>query len=186
MWGANRVFCWLVVLICGAPFLCGQAERTPLPLPESEVTETYSVYSALIRRHLDARHPDKVLILASTRSHPDAAACLKAPEGKDATLYREQITSYLDRNKSEWELLPKFDIGRPYEVVKSVPVSGPRRLSLSVRHFALSAIGFNSAGDRAAVYMEHGGIGRVHFLTKAGHEWTVDFERMPGVCAWIA
>jgi hypothetical protein len=169
------------MLLC-AVTLAAQPGQPPLALPDSEVEETYLAYSALMRQELGKRDASKVLIIAYTHGGRDDASCLKPPEGKNAAQYMEQISRYLERNRSAYRLFARFDIGRPYELVNTIPTAG---LGWPTSHISLSAIGFNTAQDRAVVYMEYGGMGGAYFLTKEAGKWTVDFQRQPRTCGWI-
>ncbi len=171
----------LLALLCAAPALPGPL---PLPLPESEVEETYAAYSALIRQELGTQDASKVLIMDYTRGGRDDVNCLKPPDKEHEAEYKDQIAAYLERNKASYRLLPKFDIGRPYDLLDKEPQSDVPRLYLP--YISLSAIGFNAARSRAVVYLEHGNMGGVYFLTKIAGKWTVDFQRMPRTCGWIA
>jgi len=171
-----------LAVLCAAPAF-PQTGQPRLSLPDSEIEDTYAAYSALISQEVGAAESSKILIMEYTRGGHDDANCLKAPEGQDATQYTDQINRYLERNKASYRLVAKFDIGRPYELVGSVPNIGVGRPAL---HVSLSAIGFNTARDRAVVYMEYGGMGGAHFLTKVAGKWAVDFQRQPRRCGWIA
>jgi len=175
----------LLALLCAAPALTpAQPSQLPLPLPESEVEETYAAYSALIRQELGTQDASKVLIMDYTRGGRDDVNCLKAPDKEHEAEYKDQIAAYLERNKTSYRLLPKFDIGRPYDLLDKAPQSDVP--SFHVPYISLSAIGFNAVRSRAVVYMEHGNRGGVYFLTKFAGKWTVDFQRMPRTCGWIA
>jgi hypothetical protein len=175
----------LLALLCAARALTSAQPSQPLlSLPESEVEESYAAYSALIRQELGTQDTSKVLILAYTRGGRDDVNCLKPPEKEHEADYKDQIGRYLERNRASYRLLSRFDIGRRYDLVDQAPKS--EFPSFSVPYISLSAVGFNTAGNRAVVYMEHGIMGGAYFLTKVGGKWTVDFQRQPRTCGWIA
>jgi hypothetical protein len=169
--------------MCAAAALAQQGEQA-WPLSESDMHETYAVYSALIRSHVGAPPTGRLPILAFTRTARNDASCLKAPAGAREADYRQQIAHYLQLNRTSYRLLPRFDPGQPYDLVVTPPEpTPPRRFSFYV---VLSAVGFNSARNRAVVYVENGGMGGAYFVTKTNGKWTVDPYRMPPPCGWIS
>lgn len=173
---------FMVFLAVGQAMIA-QPSQPPSPLPDSEAKDAYAVYAALIRKTVGTRESSRVLILDHTNGGPRDATCLKAPEGKDAAQYGELIRAFLQMNKVTYQLLPRFEIGRPYDLVSSAP-----RLSFdrTAAHFSMSAVGFSTARDRAVVHMAYGGMAAAYFLTKVDGRWTVDFQRMPFVCGATA
>jgi hypothetical protein len=185
MTGSKPSVASLLTLLCaGSMLMPAQPSQLPRSLPEAEAQETYAAYSALITKKLGTGDTARVLIRATTRGGRDDASCLRSPTKEHETEYNEQIQNYLERNRASYQLLAKFDIGRPYELVNKPQAeteTGPRPIYIS-----LSAVGFNAARDRAVIYIEYGIMGGVEFLTKIKGRWTVDFQPMPGTCAWIA
>jgi hypothetical protein len=173
-----------LALLCIGHLLSAQASLPLQQLPDREADDVYSVYSALIKKALGSRSSLKILILDHTNGGPSASmSCVKPPEGEEAGRYEDQIRSFVERNKSRYGLVAKFNLGRSYELVSDTP-----RLVVGsgAAHFSFSAVGFNAARDRAVVYMSQTGVmGGVRFLTKLHGTWTVDLQRMPFVCGWI-
>lgn len=169
-----------MALLYLGPVLSGQSYLPLHPLPEREADEFYSVFSALMRKTVGTSDSSTLLIIDHTNG--GLVSCLKAPLREEPGRYKEQLDDFIQRNKLFYQLVAKFDIGRPYELVNTVPglASGRR-----AKYVSLSAVGFDVARKRAVVYVEDNLMRGVHFLTKVQGTWTVDLQRMPFVCGAI-
>ena len=118
MAGSKPSVASLLTLLCsGSMLISGQPSQLLRSLPESEAQETYAAYSALITKKLGTGDNAKVHIMTITRGGRDDAGCLRPPAKKQESEYNEQIRNYLERNRASYQLLAKFEIGRPYELV---------------------------------------------------------------------
>ena len=161
----------------------GQSGKGPLPIPESESEDIYAVYSAVVRHEFGPRNGNRLLLTPVTIVRDDSV-CLKQAIKEREAADREQVSQYLERSRFSYQLLRKLDPGLPFELAKSGSPDGaaqPSGLRVSV-----SAVGFDSHGNKAVVYLECCGMGGIHFLTKLDGKWTCDPQRMPLPCMWIA
>lgn len=142
--------------------LIASPQNSSPPMPY-DGDEAYQIYSLLIP-HEEAYEFGKAtaIIQEDTVSHPLEPACI-AP--KAAAKFKEAIADYNEAQKRTWLLQRKFEIERPYELIRSDTIEqffkerGPdgwkdfnRRYPGAGGFIIVSPVGFNKSKTLAVVY----------------------------------
>lgn len=175
------------------PLLFNASSHDSFPPTEYDIDEAYQIYSVLIP-HEEAYEFGKAtaIVQEDTVSHPLDAGCFEA---KAAIRFNEAFDEYRELQKRTWLLQRRFQIDRPYELVRSDAIRqffselGPagwkdfnQRYPNSGGFITVSPVGFNKAKTLAVVYTGSscGGLcGRwtFHLLEKSKGGW----KAVPGV-----
>jgi hypothetical protein len=175
------------------PFVVSSATQDFSPPKVYELDEAYQIYSLLIPREESYEFGKGTLIIQEdTVSRRLDPGCF---DTKAAIRFKEAIANYGDAQKQTWLLQRRFQIERPYELVRSDTIQqfftehGPEgwhdfieRYPNSGGFIIMSPVGFNKSKTLAVVYTGSscGGLcGRwsFHLLQKGTGGWKV----MPGV-----
>ncbi|HKN83983.1 MAG TPA: hypothetical protein VJW17_11115 [Pyrinomonadaceae bacterium] len=163
-----------------------------------EEAEAYEVYAAILPSEwpLKEAHAKQLIIRRETTSYE---MCLK-PEKEFQDKLGPAISAYLELNKKQWLLQPRFSLELPYQFIDSAKVKAIfehsdwdeyyRLYPKSGGLIDLSAVGFNDDKTVAVVYMGHGcgplcGGGGFHVLEKVDGKWK-PLEWKGSRCYWIS
>jgi hypothetical protein len=181
------------------PFLLSVSSQDSSPPKPYDLDEAYQIYSLLIPNE-EAYQFGKAtaIIQEDTVSHPLDAGCFEA---KAAVRFNEAFADYSEAQRRTWLLQRRFQIERPYELVRSDTIRqffnehGPegwkdfnQRYPGSGGFIIVSPVGFNKSNTLAVVYTGSscGGLcGRwiFHLLEKDKGKW----KAVPGVtCATVS
>ena len=169
------------------PFMLSVSSQDSSPPKAYDIPEAYQIYSLLIP-HEEAYQFGKAtaIIQEDTVSHPLDAGCFEA---KAALRFKGAFADYREVQKRTWLLQRRFQIERPYELVRSDTIRqffserGPegwknfnQRYPESGGFIIVSPVGFDKSKTLAVVYTGSscGGLcGRwiFHLLEKDGGEW---------------
>jgi hypothetical protein len=158
-----------IIMSFAGPFLClvSASSQNSAPPEPYDIDEAYQIYSLLIP-HEEAYEFGKAtaIIQEDTVTHPFEPKCIEA---KAADRFKEAIADYNAVQKRTWLLQRRFQIERPYELVRSDTIQesfnerGPdgwqdfkRRYPDSGGFIILSPVGFNKSKTLAVVYTGSG------------------------------
>lgn len=168
----RSVFGVLAGLVCLSVAL-GQKKAAPRPY---EVDEAYRVYEAILPNEESYGFAKSTLViqLETGPQHGSTYSCLSDEARRK---FRAASADFAAVNETEWRLLPKFNLHRPYKLIGSDSIhrldSGEQG---SAGYIVLSAVGFNRAKTLAVVFSESScgglcGSFNFHLLQKVKGEW---------------
>jgi hypothetical protein len=191
-----------LLLSVASTFLQSQVAKEIAQQPYG-VDEAYAVYSAVVPDEWTVRYGHAKRLVIS-RETVFSRTCL-TPEEEAKVRQAPAIADYYRANQKRWTLLPKFQIGLPYELVPLESLSaffrtaGPggwpdfdSKYPDSAGWIEFSAVGFNEDKTFAVLYVAHHcgsrcGAGGVRALQKKDGKWQPGGLGVPRPCGgWIS
>ena len=169
---SRLVFGILAGLLC-LSVTFGQRKAVPR---RYEIDEAYRVYEAILPSEESYWFAKGTLViqLETGPQHSSPYGCLSDEANRK---FRAASADFAVVNETEWVLLPKFNLHKPYKLISSDSIhrldSGDQG---SAGYIALSAVGFNKAKTLAVVFSESScgglcGSFNFHLLQKVKGEW---------------
>jgi hypothetical protein len=202
----NRYIAFTVLLPLIRVAACQQGNSNELKLTAAEETDSYQIYSLLLRTEMPPQwkitgwaiqQETRVFSAFNPTDDGKFGVCLRPGKDQEA-IYLPLIEDYAARNRKTLLLARKFDLPQYALVDRAGMNASPGRPRVAeglpfntAVIFHVSAVGFNPDATRALVYVGHEcgslcGGGQYHFLMKKDGRWQIDQEYRGASCSWAS
>jgi|SRR5580692_2087705 hypothetical protein len=158
-----------------ALFIVSAAAQDSIAVKPYDVAEAYQIYDLLVPKEESYRiTQDSLLIRQQTVG--DSALSPKCLTPEAESKFRDAIAAFNDMASTKWLLQPKFQVGKPYELVgKDVLAALPHEQGKGA-YLEMSAVGFNHEKTHAVVFISSKcsglcGSSKYHLVQKTLGRW---------------